>query len=85
MIRKFALILITAISTSWCSATPVEYTTQGRTYLEESPTRHNNVMVLALHGGGGFAKYQADHYGLETWAKQYGWVVVYPNGYSRLP
>lgn len=85
MKKYLSAFLTSLLFTSASVATPVEYSTQGRTYLEASPTRHNNVMILALHGGGGFAKYQADHYGLEAWAKQYGWVVVYPNGYSRLP
>jgi polyhydroxybutyrate depolymerase len=41
-------------------------------------------VVLALHGGGGFAEYQAkdENYGLISKANQAGFVAVFPNGYS---
>ncbi|WP_284619349.1 extracellular catalytic domain type 1 short-chain-length polyhydroxyalkanoate depolymerase [Aquabacterium humicola] len=44
-------------------------------------------LVVALHGGGGFAAYMADdeRYGLNRKADSAGFLVVYPNGYSRLP
>lgn len=44
-------------------------------------------LVIALHGGGGHAEYMADEqrYGLIGKAEQAGFVVVFPNGYSRLP
>lgn len=44
-------------------------------------------LVLALHGGGGHAEFMADdeRYGLVTAAERDGYVVVFPNGFSRLP
>ena len=42
-------------------------------------------LVLALHGGGGDMEYQADNanYGHAAKADREGYVVVFPNGYSR--
>jgi polyhydroxybutyrate depolymerase len=44
-------------------------------------------LVIALHGGGGHAEYMAEdvHYGLIGKADRAGFVVVFPNGYSKLP
>ena len=44
-------------------------------------------LVLAFHGGGGFAEYMVDddRYGLIGKADRAGFVVVFPNGYSRFP
>lgn len=44
-------------------------------------------LVLALHGGGGFAEYMADdaRYGLISKSDSAGFVVAFPNGYSKLP
>lgn len=44
-------------------------------------------LLIALHGGGGHMAYQADdsRYGLLSAAARHGFVVVFPNGYSRLP
>lgn len=44
-------------------------------------------LVLAFHGGGGHAEFMADEarYGLIGKADKEGFVVVFPNGYSRLP
>ncbi|UDF35040.1 UNVERIFIED_ORG: hypothetical protein LHJ69_21220 [Shinella sp. XGS7] len=44
-------------------------------------------LLLALHGGGGHAALQADEarYGLISKSEQAGFVVVFPNGYSRFP
>ena len=44
-------------------------------------------LVLAFHGGGGHAEFMADdqRYGLGPKADREGFVVVYPNGFSRLP
>ncbi|MBQ0958941.1 prolyl oligopeptidase family serine peptidase [Ideonella sp. 4Y11] len=44
-------------------------------------------LVLALHGGGGHAAFMADdeRYGLSRQADRSGFVVAYPNGFSRLP
>ncbi len=44
-------------------------------------------LVLAFHGGGGHAEYMADdeRYGLVGKADSAGFVVAFPNGYSKLP
>jgi polyhydroxybutyrate depolymerase len=44
-------------------------------------------LLVALHGGGGNMDYQADdrYYGLVAKSEREGFVVVFPNGYSRLP
>lgn len=44
-------------------------------------------LVLALHGGGGFAEFMADdaRYGLIRAADEGGFIVAFPNGYSRFP
>ena len=44
-------------------------------------------LVLAFHGGGGHAEYMADdtRYGLVAEADRAGFVLVFPNGYSRFP
>ncbi len=44
-------------------------------------------LLLAFHGGGGHAEFMADdaRYGLVSLAEREGVVVVFPNGYSRLP
>ena len=44
-------------------------------------------LLVALHGGGGDMDWQADDskYGLITKSEQTGYVVVFPNGYSRFP
>jgi polyhydroxybutyrate depolymerase len=45
------------------------------------------ALVVALHGGGGHAEHMADdaHYGLTGKADREGFVVVFPNGYSKFP
>ena len=44
-------------------------------------------LVLAFHGGGGHAEYMADdeRYGLISAAERHGFIVAFPNGYSKLP
>lgn len=44
-------------------------------------------LVLAFHGGGGHAEFMADdaRYGLGREAERSGFVVAFPNGYSRWP
>jgi len=44
-------------------------------------------LVFSLHGGGGNMDYQADDkfYGQIAQSDKSGYVVVFPNGYSRLP
>jgi polyhydroxybutyrate depolymerase len=43
-------------------------------------------LLIALHGGGGNMDYQADdaRYGLISKADKEGFIVVFPNGYSKL-
>ena len=42
-------------------------------------------LVLAFHGGGGHAEHMAENYGLTQKADEAGFVVAFPNGYSKLP
>lgn len=63
----------------------------GRRYLLHLPAGympgHPLPLVVALHGGGGHAEFMADYtrYGLSQVADQEGFIVVYPNGFSRFP
>ena len=59
-----------------------------REYLVHVPKSYRGKptpMLLALHGGGGDADYQADDskYGLIGKSEQAGFIAVFPNGYSR--
>jgi polyhydroxybutyrate depolymerase len=60
-----------------------------REYLVHVPKNyrqgHATPMLLALHGGGGDADYQADDskYRLITKSEQAGFIAVFPDGYSR--
>lgn len=62
-----------------------------RKYLVHVPPGYDAArptpLVLAFHGGGGHAEYMADDekYGLGRKADREGFVVVFPNGYSKLP
>ena len=61
-----------------------------REYLVHVPKSYRGTpapLLVALHGGGGNADYQADDskYGLISKSEQAGFIVVFPNGYSRLP
>jgi polyhydroxybutyrate depolymerase len=61
-----------------------------RDYLVHVPRSYHGApapMLLALHGGGGNADFQADDskYGLISKAEQAGFIAVFPNGYSPLP
>ncbi len=64
---------------------------QPRKYLMHLPAGYDPAkpmpLVLAFHGGGGHAEFMADEarYGLVGKAEREGFVVVFPNGYSRLP
>jgi polyhydroxybutyrate depolymerase len=48
---------------------------------------HPTPVLMALHGGGGDADFQADdsHYKLISKSEGAGFIAVFPNGYSRLP
>lgn len=54
-----------------------------QTYRAERPV----PLVLALHGGGGSMQVMARDrlYGLIERSEASGWIVAFPNGYSRLP
>ena len=60
-----------------------------REYLVHVPESyrpgHAIAMLIALHGGGGDADFQADDskYRLITKSEQAGFIAVFPNGYSR--
>jgi len=62
-----------------------------REYLVHVPASyragHPTPMLLALHGGGGDADYQADDskYRLISKSDAAGFIAVFPNGYSRFP
>jgi polyhydroxybutyrate depolymerase len=68
-----------------------EIQVQGRKVLVHLPTGFDAAkpapLVLAFHGGGGHAEYMADDekYGLQRKADEAGFVVAFPNGYSKLP
>ena len=68
-----------------------ELQVQGRKVLVHLPAGHDATqpapLVLAFHGGGGDAGYMADDakYGLQKKADAAGFVVAFPNGYSKLP
>lgn len=68
-----------------------ELQVEGRKVLIHLPTGYDAAkptpLVLALHGGGGHAEYMADDekYGLQKKADAAGFVVAFPNGYSKLP
>lgn len=69
----------------------VEHWGQVREVLVYAPTSlrlgQPLPLVVALHGGGGYAAYMADdeRYGLNRKAESAGFLVVYPNGYSKFP
>ena len=62
-----------------------------REYLVHVPKSyrpgHPTPMLVALHGGGGDADFQADDskYKLISKSEQAGFIAVFPNGYSRFP
>lgn len=68
-----------------------EYGGLRRQYLVHVPRNYDPrrpaPMLIALHGGGGDADFQADDskYGLIGKSEQAGFIAVFPNGYSRIP
>lgn len=49
--------------------------------------RRPAALVLAFHGGGGHAEHMAEdtHYGLRLQAERGGFLIAFPNGFSRFP
>lgn len=66
-----------------------ELQVQGRKVLVHLPKGFDPAkptpLVLAFHGGGGHAEHMAENYGLTQKADEAGFVVAFPNGYSKLP
>jgi polyhydroxybutyrate depolymerase len=66
-----------------------ELQVQGRQVLVHLPAGHDPSqpapLVLAFHGGGGHAAHMAENYGLTQKADEAGFVVAFPNGYSKRP
>lgn len=68
-----------------------ELQVQGRKVLVHLPKAQDATrpapLVLAFHGGGGSADHMANdaHYGLQRKADEAGFIVAFPNGYSKLP
>jgi polyhydroxybutyrate depolymerase len=61
-----------------------------REYLVHVPKSFHGAatpLLIALHGGGGDADFQADDskYKLISKSEQAGFIAVFPNGYSRMP
>ena len=61
-----------------------------REYLVHVPSSYRGAptpMLVALHGGGGDADFQADDskYKLISKSEAAGFIAVFPNGYSRFP
>lgn len=68
----------------------LQHGTQDRMYLLHVPKGYDPArplpLLIALHGGGGSMDYMAsDRYGLVAKAERENFIVVFPNGYSRLP
>lgn len=69
----------------------IEHGGLSRKYLVHVPASYDPerpaALLVSLHGGGGFMEYQASdaNYGQITASEKHGFVVVFPNGYSRLP
>jgi polyhydroxybutyrate depolymerase len=62
-------------------------TREYRVHVPRSYRGGPTPMLLALHGGGGDADFQADdsNYKLISKSEQAGFIAVFPNGYSQMP
>lgn len=62
---------------------------QGRKVLVHLPKGWDGErpapLVLAFHGGGGHPEHMAENYGLTRKADEAGFIVAFPNGYSKFP
>jgi polyhydroxybutyrate depolymerase len=96
-LAAWALALVMTAATGPARALPpgtheirLQHGGQERRALLHVPARPADgpaPLVLALHGGGGHAEFMADdgRYGLVSAAEREGFVVAFPNGFSRLP
>ncbi|MCB1551476.1 MAG: prolyl oligopeptidase family serine peptidase [Alphaproteobacteria bacterium] len=79
----------TQISQSGDYVFSIPYDGFDRKYLVHVPEKYSPQkpapMILAYHGGGGHMEYMAndDYYGLITKSDREGFIVVFPNGYSK--
>lgn len=85
------LALATADAAAGTQRGTIEHEGRVRDYLVHVPAGYDPArpvpLLLALHGGGGHMAYQADdaRFGLISLAEREGFIVVFPNGHSRLP
>lgn len=60
-----------------------------RRYLLHVPANYNpeknTPLILAFHGGLGNAQMMAEDYGLKEKSDQAGFIIAFPNGFSRFP
>jgi len=69
----------------------IEHAGQQRMFLVHVPKRYDRAtpapLLIALHGGGGSMDHMADdaRYGLTAKSERENFIVVFPNGFSRLP
>lgn len=68
----------------------LQHSGRTRSYLLYIPSAYRSAaslpVVFAFHGGGGNMQLQAsDRYGLVDKAERAGFIVVFPNGFSRFP
>ncbi|MDY0029885.1 MAG: alpha/beta hydrolase-fold protein [Pseudobdellovibrionaceae bacterium] len=69
----------------------VKYDGESREYLIHVPKSYTGLnktpVIFAFHGGGGDMDHMAKDkfYGLITSSEKNGYIVVFPNGYSRFP
>lgn len=69
----------------------VQHGGEQRSYMVHIPksltANHAAPLLVAMHGGGGNMRFQADdeNYGLISKSNEAGFIAVFPNGYSRMP
>jgi polyhydroxybutyrate depolymerase len=95
MLRLLAFLIVLAAIAGPASAEDASFTLQHggarRMYSVHVPASYDPsrpaALLVALHGGGGNFEMQADDslYGLISASEKQGAIVVFPNGYSRLP
>jgi len=69
----------------------IEHDSLRREYIVHVPARYNAAnptpLLISLHGGGAHMQYQAsdENYGQISKSERENFIVVFPNGYSRMP